>query len=39
VVNILRNELEMAMAMTGRLTVASIDKSVVHSMPDRPAQS
>jgi 4-hydroxymandelate oxidase len=29
VVNILRNELEMAMALTGRPTIASIDRSVI----------
>jgi 4-hydroxymandelate oxidase len=29
VVNILRNELEMAMALTGRLTIATIDRSLV----------
>jgi 4-hydroxymandelate oxidase len=33
VVNILRNELEMAMALTGRPTIASIDRSVIHSAP------
>jgi 4-hydroxymandelate oxidase len=33
VVNILRNELEMAMALTGRPTIASIDRSVVHRVP------
>jgi len=37
VVNILRNELEMAMALTGRPTIASIDRSVVHSLPARPS--
>jgi 4-hydroxymandelate oxidase len=29
VINILRNELEMAMALTGRPTIASIDRSVI----------
>jgi 4-hydroxymandelate oxidase len=29
VVNVLRNELEMAMALTGRPTIASIDRSVI----------
>jgi isopentenyl diphosphate isomerase/L-lactate dehydrogenase-like FMN-dependent dehydrogenase len=29
VVNILRNELEMAMALTGRSTIASIDRSLL----------
>jgi 4-hydroxymandelate oxidase len=38
VVNILRNELEMAMALTGRPTIASIDRSVVHSMPAGPSR-
>jgi 4-hydroxymandelate oxidase len=33
VVNILRNELEMAMAMTGRFTIAAVDRSVVLSPP------
>jgi 4-hydroxymandelate oxidase len=36
VVNILRNELEMAMALTGRPTIASIDRSVVYTPPERP---
>jgi 4-hydroxymandelate oxidase len=36
VVNILRNELEMAMALTGRPTIASIDRSVVYSKPPGP---
>jgi 4-hydroxymandelate oxidase len=30
VVNVLRNELEMAMALTGRPTIASIDRSLIH---------
>jgi 4-hydroxymandelate oxidase len=38
VVNILRNELEMAMALTGRPTIASIDRSVVHSAPAGPSR-
>jgi 4-hydroxymandelate oxidase len=38
VVNILRNELEMAMALTGRSTIASIDRSVVHSAPAGPSR-
>jgi 4-hydroxymandelate oxidase len=38
VVNILRNELEMAMALTGRPTIASIDRSVVHSTPAAPSR-
>ncbi len=29
VINILRNELEMAMALTGRPTIASIDRSLI----------
>ena len=29
VVNVLRNELEMAMALTGRPTIASIDRSLI----------
>jgi 4-hydroxymandelate oxidase len=33
VVNILRNELEMAMATSGRPTIASIDRSVVQASP------
>ncbi len=38
VVNILRNELEMAMALTGRPTIASIDRSVVLSLPAGPSR-
>jgi 4-hydroxymandelate oxidase len=38
VVNILRNELEMAMALTGRPTIASTDRSVVHSTPAGPSR-
>ena len=38
VVNILRNELEMAMALTGRPTIASIDRSVVLSLPASPSR-
>jgi isopentenyl diphosphate isomerase/L-lactate dehydrogenase-like FMN-dependent dehydrogenase len=29
VVNVLRNELEMAMALTGRPTIATIDRSLI----------
>ncbi len=38
VVNILRNELEMAMALTGRPTIASIDRSLVARAPAEPRQ-
>jgi 4-hydroxymandelate oxidase len=38
VVNVLRNELEMAMALTGRPTIASIDRSVVARAPAEPRQ-
>jgi 4-hydroxymandelate oxidase len=38
-VNILRNELEMAMALTGRPTIASIDRSVVDPTPSGPPRS
>jgi 4-hydroxymandelate oxidase len=34
VVNILRNELEVAMALTGRPTLASIDKSALHQLSE-----
>jgi 4-hydroxymandelate oxidase len=36
VVNILRNELEMAMACTGRPTIASIDRSVIAGRQEYP---
>lgn len=35
VVNVLRNELEMAMALTGRPTIASIDRSVIRARVNR----
>jgi 4-hydroxymandelate oxidase len=38
VVNILRNELEMAMALAGRPTIVSIDRSVVYPTPAGPAR-
>jgi 4-hydroxymandelate oxidase len=36
VVNILRNELEMAMALTGRPTIASLDRSLIFSAAGFP---
>ena len=38
VVNVLRNELEMAMALSGRPTIASIDRSVVYSTQAGPSR-
>ena len=36
VVNVLRNELEMAMALTGRPTIASIDRSLILPLAGSP---
>lgn len=38
VINILRNELEMAMACTGRPTIASIDRSLIAGRRDAPGE-
>ena len=37
VVNVLRNELEMAMALTGRPTIAGIDRSVIFARAASPS--